>query len=134
MSSSDSRPCGARRNLPGKRAISGLTVHRLTRLALLLGLLVGQPPAARAASFTVTSTADSGPGSLREAIENANAMPGADSITFALSGTITLVSALPPITDPAGLSIDGGAQSITVSGNNAVRPFQTAAGALMELL
>jgi hypothetical protein len=81
----------------------------------------------------VTSTADSGPGSLREAIENANAMPGADSITFAISGTITLVSALPPITDPAGLSIDGGAQSITVSGNNAVRPFQTAAGALMEL-
>ena len=68
---------------------------------------------------------------LREAIEEANAIPGADIITFALSGTITLVSALPLITDPAGLSIDGRDQSVTVSGNDAVRPFQTAAGALM---
>ena len=53
MSRSDSRPCGARRELPGKRAASGLTVRRLTSLALLLGLLVdgpGQPLAARAAA------------------------------------------------------------------------------------
>ena len=115
---------------------SGLTMRRLASLVLLLGLLAdgqGLLPSVRAASFTVTSTADSGPGSLREAIEDGNAMPGADSITFALSGTITLISALPPVTDPAGLSIDGGTQSVTVSGNHAVRPFQTAVGALMEL-
>ena len=36
--------------------------------------------------FTVTTTADSGPGSLRQAILNANANPGMDDITFDIPG------------------------------------------------
>jgi hypothetical protein len=73
--------------------------------------------AAWAAPFTVTNTNDSGPGSLREAIEQANANAGADEIAFAdgVSGTITLSSSLPTITDEAGLVIDGGGD-VTVSG------------------
>ena len=59
--------------------------------------------------FTVTTTADSGPGSLRQAILNANANPGTDEITFDLAGpapqTIQLLSPLPAITDSA--TIDG---------------------------
>ncbi len=36
--------------------------------------------------FTVTNTDDSGPGSLRQAILDANANPGADLITFNIPG------------------------------------------------
>jgi hypothetical protein len=56
------------------------------------------------AAFTVSSAADGGPGSLRQAILDANAAAGADTIGFNLgtSGvqTITLSSPLPAITDP----------------------------------
>ena len=53
---------------------------------------------------TVTNTNDSGPGSLRQAILNANATPGVQTITFAIPGagvhTISPTSPLPAITDP----------------------------------
>ena len=39
-----------------------------------------------AATFTVTNTADSGAGSLRQAILDANANPGADTIAFDIPG------------------------------------------------
>ncbi len=60
--------------------------------------------------FLVTSPADSGPGSLRQAITNANNTPGLNTITFALpgSGVITLGSELPTIMDP--VVIDGTSQ------------------------
>ena len=57
----------------------------------------------------MTNTNDSGPGSLRQAILNANANPGLDTITFDIPGagvhTISPASALPAITDP--VVIDG---------------------------
>jgi hypothetical protein len=55
------------------------------------------------ASFTVTNPNDSGAGSLREAILDANASSGADIITFSIGNgaqTINLLSALPAITGP----------------------------------
>ncbi len=59
--------------------------------------------------FTVTNTSDSGEGSLRQAILNANANPGQDEITFDIQGsgphTIQPLSALPAITD--SVIIDG---------------------------
>ena len=71
-----------------------------------------RPAAADNAPITVTTAVDSGPGSLRQAILDANAQPGADSIIFAIPGdgihVITLDSALPTITDP--LSIDARTQ------------------------
>ena len=45
------------------------------------------------ATFTVTTTADGGPGSLRQAIIDANANPGTDTITFVGSGTYLLTIA-----------------------------------------
>lgn len=61
------------------------------------------------ATFTVTTTADSGAGSLRAAITSANLDAVADSIVFNLAGpgvhTIQLQQALPTITNP--LTIDG---------------------------
>ena len=65
-----------------------------------------------ASSFVVSNTNDSGAGSLRQAILNANASAGADAISFAIDGTgvrtITLASSLPAITGPT--AIDGTTQ------------------------
>jgi hypothetical protein len=70
------------------------------------------------AVFTVTTTADSGVGSLRQAILDASATPGADSIVFALPDslkspggwwTIQPLTALPALTD--AVSIDGWSQA-----------------------
>ena len=86
-------------------------------------------PRIAAATFTVTNTNDSGAGSLRQAILDANAAAGLDTIAFAISGsgvrTIVPASPLPPITGP--VTIDGYTQpgtsantNPTTSGSNAV--------------
>jgi parallel beta-helix repeat protein len=62
-------------------------------------------------TFTVVNTNDSGSGSLRQAILDANANVGADTIAFAIGGgaqTIALKSYLPPITDT--VTLDGTTQ------------------------
>jgi hypothetical protein len=83
-------------------------------------LLTSAAPAGAAAPIVVTSLADDGTGTtLREAIEQANATAGQDTITFqtGLSGTITVASSLPKITD--ALDIQGpGANLVTVDGAN----------------
>lgn len=70
------------------------------------------------AIFVVSSTADSGTATLRQAVADANATTTeADTISFAIAGTgphtILLSSALPNITDN-GLTIDGTTQSGTL--------------------
>lgn len=76
--------------------------------------------AARASTFTVTNVNDSGAGSLRQAILDANSHAnsgGADVISFAISGagvhTIAPTSALPMITDP--VIIDGTTQGVSAT-------------------
>jgi uncharacterized repeat protein (TIGR01451 family) len=63
-------------------------------------------------TFTVTSANNSGPGTLREAIDLANANPGADLIDFNIvpagPQTINLLSALAPLLDP--VTVDGTTQ------------------------
>lgn len=59
----------------------------------------------------VTNASDHGPGSLRQAILDANGTPGPDSIQFDVPPnshglvTIVLSSDLPPLTDP--VTVDG---------------------------
>ncbi len=77
--------------------------------AVLIIMSGGQ---ARADVFTVMNTNDSGAGSLRQAIIDANAAPGVDVIEFSIPGagphTISPLSVMPYITD--SLLIDGYSQ------------------------
>src|SRR5262250_358536 len=101
---------------------------RLPVRIFVLGLVIlASSRGARTASpILVTSTGDSGAGTLLQAILDANGASGADVINFAITGTgvktITLLSALPDITD--AVTIDGytqtGAKVNTLTvGNNA---------------
>jgi len=84
--------------------------------ATLVSLLGSSPLAA--STFTVTNTADSGAGSLRDAITNANTTPGS-TIVFSLpaNSILTVLTPLPPIT--AGVTIDGsGTPGLTLSGGS----------------
>jgi len=77
-------------------------------------------------SLTVTNLNDSGVGSLRQAVINANNSPGDDVITFhqSVSGTISLTSGEITITNNGALEIKGpGAYYLTISGNNSSRLF-----------
>src|SRR5512141_1031062 len=74
----------------------------------LIGLIpVGRwlthvPPAhalSLSTTFTVTNANDSGAGSLRQAILNANATMGADVINITATGTVNLLSALPSVAE-----------------------------------
>ncbi len=92
------------------------------------------------------TTAGDGLCALREAILAANNDPAynsssgcgpasslADTITFSVSGTITLTAMLPNIVSGQGaLTINGGG-NITISGNNAVRVMQVNSGADLTL-
>ncbi|HEX8227932.1 MAG TPA: S-layer homology domain-containing protein [Chloroflexia bacterium] len=78
------------------------------------------------ATFVVTNTADSGPGSLRQAIISANQSAGPDAIEFDISPagvhTITPLSALPKITDTVlidGYSQEGATPNTLAVGDNA---------------
>ena len=101
----------------------------------LLGLtltLFGLP--AGAATFTVANLNDSGPGSLRQAILDANATADDDTIAFqsGLSGTITLTSGEFVIS--SNLAINGpGADVLAVSGNKAWRIFIINPGASVTI-
>jgi predicted outer membrane repeat protein len=78
------------------------------------------------ATFTVSNLNDSGAGSLRQAILNANATAGADVIQITAVGTLQLLSAL-PIIDEA-LTIQGpGMAQLAVAGGSGFRVFESTA-------
>ncbi|HTS16102.1 MAG TPA: choice-of-anchor Q domain-containing protein [Verrucomicrobiae bacterium] len=103
-----------------KRSLTKLT--SFTVVAAVFTLLCATPVSLRAATNTVTSTADSGSGTLRAAL---NAAGNGDTIKFSVSGTITLTSG--QLTVPNNVTILGpGAGSLTVSGNGASRVLNVA--------
>ncbi|MFL5327609.1 MAG: beta strand repeat-containing protein [Gemmataceae bacterium] len=76
--------------------------------------------------FVVTNTSNSGAGSLRQAVLDANSAVGIDTITFdstvfTTTKTITLTSGELLISE--GLTINGPAALLIISGNNAGRVF-----------
>ncbi|MDZ8138979.1 MAG: Calx-beta domain-containing protein [Nostoc sp. DedQUE04] len=90
-------------------------------------------------TYVVTNTNDSGAGSLRQAIINANNDPGIETILFDTTGifgdvtpdTITLTSGELNVTE--GVIIQGtGANKLVISGNNASRIFNASASLLID--
>jgi hypothetical protein len=61
-------------------------MNRINLLLTLIGTMFLFTVAAQASTFTVTNTNDSGFGSLRKAIDDANSNPGADIIHFNIGG------------------------------------------------
>lgn len=100
-------------------------------MALFLGSLLLTPAdEAEAAQFTVSNLNDSGAGSLRQAVLDANGAAGADEIVFntGLTGVITLTTGQMDVTDQ--LTITGpGPVALAVDGNSSSRIFSTAVAA-----
>lgn len=96
------------------------------RSCLLLAAALLAPAATGAATFSVTNTANGGTGSLRQAILDANAAAGADTIEFSIPGagphTIAVTTSLPGLTGPVtidGYTQAGAAPNTLVAGTNA---------------
>ena len=112
----------------GRHITMNIPIPKALRAGVLL-VLVGALNAS-AATFTVTNTNDSGPGSLRQAIIAANANGQSNTINFdgsfsTAAQTITLASTLTVDSTAGGsLTINGpGANLLTISGNDAVQLF-----------
>ncbi len=112
--------------------------HRL-RLALALCVVLGvwllmQPSPAHAEEIVVTSTLDSGAGTLRQAIADA---ASGDTIVFSDSMSIYLDSEL---SIAKTLTVDGGVYTVTVSGDSGndgsrnVRAFNIGVGSVVTLM
>jgi hypothetical protein len=111
--------------LPGPLAVAmraslGPSPARQLAAASVLALALASPLSTLAETFTVTTTDDAGPGSLRQAMLDANARPGPDEIVFAstVTGTITLTSGALVSTDALTLSGPGAAE-LTLDGGGA---------------
>lgn len=102
-----------------------LALAALFALNLALGRATpaaGQP----LSTFTVDNTNDAGAGSLRQALLDANAMPGADIIDISAVGVVNLLSPLPTIT--GSVTIQGpGADLFAVDGQDLYRVLDIAA-------
>lgn len=76
-------------------------------------------------NFDVTSSANAGSGTLREAVFLANTLPGADTVTFTIPGVVFLTSEI-AITD--NITISGNNFAPTISGSGTNRIFNTDGG------
>jgi hypothetical protein len=90
-------------------------------LAVLTSLGWWQPSPVLGATFTVTNAADSGTGSLRAAIDAANASEVEDTIDFASALVITPATPLPDVTDTVTIdasSVSGpGGPGVVIDGS-----------------
>ena len=121
-----SAQCGRYRT--GWAAIGALCAHLLQRLCqlpatLVLCLLVAAPASAQVVTTLADNLSTPPAGSLRAALNTANASGSAASITFNIAGggTINLAGALPILRNPNGISIDGansGQGAITIDGGS----------------
>src|SRR5437868_2756960 len=99
-------------------------IHKLqancARWSCVLGLALFGLSSNDAGAQVVTNLGDSGPGTLRQAILDANAA-GGGAISFSnVTGAVTLLSPLPDFT--ANISVTGpGTDLLTISGNNHFR-------------
>src|SRR5881394_2164860 len=91
---------------------------------MCLALVGAAVISASADTITVTNTNDSGPGSLRQALADAN---DGDTIEFAVSGTIGLTSG--ELLVAKSITISGpGAENLAVNGNAKITVFHIVPG------
>jgi CSLREA domain-containing protein len=126
------------------------TAARLVLAAIIAALALTIASAAHAAMITVTTAADpteaSGTCSLRDAITNANNQntsgstncapgSGTDTISFNVTGTITLGSTLPTIVSGETLTIQGPSASpgITIDGDGKYEVMLVDSGAMLNI-
>ncbi len=113
-------------------ADESVTLTLVDTAAYNLGATTSSTTTIPANDLVAINANDSGEGSLRQAIDNANAFSSNDTITFSgVSGTITLTSGQLALANNGTLIIEGG--GITVSGNNASRVFEVNSGANVTL-
>ena len=95
-----------------KRRLSGLTIALVLAVCFLAQFADGQPT-----TFTVTNSADAGPGTLRQAIADS---ASGDTITFALddgntialtNGQLLITNDLTIVSTNATIAIDAGGNS-----------------------
>src|SRR5687768_4883557 len=115
------------------------------RISTLLTILLFGIIGANAATLTVTSTADAGLGTLRQAMDDAVINGTANDIVFAIPTsdpgynlstnrfTISLLSVLPQIQVSATTITNAQTQGITVSGNNSFGIFNLVDSAVVVI-
>ena len=97
----------------------GMTFTRMPFAVIRVPLICVAAMQAHATTIIVTNTNDSGPGSLRQALTIAH---DGDVITFAVNGTIALISGGLPIT--RNVTISGpGADQLSIDGNQGLLVF-----------
>ena len=95
----------------------------LTRWICLMLFGVSATALGAQTTFTVANTNDSGTGSLRDAITMANSTAGDDMIDITATGTITLSTALPVISE--SVTINGpGRTALTIERDNLASEFR----------
>src|SRR5690242_5874259 len=108
--------------IPQLLRVTGVSISLAATFAVFAPEDTGQAQA----TLVVTSTADSGAGTLRNAIAAAG---GGGVITFNLPNPSTITLTSSELTIPANLTIQGpGADQLTISGANARRIFVVPSG------
>jgi len=93
-------------------------------IILFMFILTALPFSAEAAVFTVTNINDSGAGSLRQAVIDANGSADSDTIEFAFTSAQTILLTSGELTFSGTITINGSPLfPITISGNNNSRIF-----------
>ena len=104
-------------------------MRRTTTVAIGVLLFCAAVIHLQATTITVTNTNDSGPGSLRQALANAN---DGDTINFAVTGTIALTSG--ELLVDKSVTISGpGAATLAVDGNFKSRVFHIGSGKTVSI-
>jgi len=119
-------------------------VRRAAAFALVtIVVLAGGGPAARATTYTVSNLNETGEGSLRAAVDAANAAEGTHAIVFqsGLSGTISYTAASDYTYGPAAmvvtcdLTITGPSGGVTIArGSGSLRFFNVTGGLTLDSL
>src|SRR4051794_18122101 len=111
---------------PSPQRIEGALMFKGVRVFMLFVLTAG---VASAATFTVSNTNATGPGSLVDAVSQANATPGPHTINITALGTKSVTT---PLILTQSMTINGPLATppvFTIDGGNATRLIQVSASA-----